>query len=385
MNKQTSQHTATAETATDISEAEFKFRLLFFQRIMAFASLSIIAVGIVRFVQNETIIAYLDIAFGSFGLLMLYILQTNKNAFNILSTLILGISFLFFTLLYLLAPENPTRVFLFFLLIACTFFLKSKQAGFYTLWLSIFVLLFFHFTDMFNTGFNNFDILSTTISLTGLYFILYFYDDFKEHQSKSLRILNDSLERKVKARTAELELLNTKLLEEACQLEKLSTTDQLSGLYNRRKLKQLFSYEKKHAKRHHMPLCGILIDIDYFKAVNDTYGHNIGDHVIKSIADILNANTRESDCVGRWGGEEFLILLPRYDIVQAQKLAEKLREIVEHTVMIENHKVTISLGITALIHDESMEGFIHRADMGLYCAKENGRNQVVSLPSIPSQ
>jgi len=160
------------------------------------------------------------------------------------------------------------------------------------------------------------------------------------------------------------------------RVEELSITDRLTGLYNRLKLDELFASYLSIAKRHQTPLSIILLDIDKFKVVNDTFGHQIGDSLLQEIAKLLKANVRLEDAVGRWGGEEFLILLPNSHIEAACLLAEKLR----HTIEAENFAHvgirTASFGVaTYHLNDDEMS-MVARADTSLYLAKENGRNRV---------
>jgi len=170
----------------------------------------------------------------------------------------------------------------------------------------------------------------------------------------------------------ELEKLNN-------QLEELSQTDQLTQLANRRFLDTTLAKETKRAIRYNSELCLILIDIDFFKKVNDTYGHPKGDKVLKDMADILKENSREVDTVGRWGGEEFLIILSQVDLTHATSMCEKLQEkIREHDFGME-HQLTASFGITQLkvnIDDES--SFLSRVDSNLYEAKETGRDRIIA-------
>ena len=161
------------------------------------------------------------------------------------------------------------------------------------------------------------------------------------------------------------------------ELEHMASTDALTKLFNRNKLNDVL--EKEMALSHAIasPLSIIFLDIDNFKLVNDTYGHDIGDKVLIDIANIINSTTRASDIAARWGGEEFMITLQATDTVHASILAEKLRIAVEkHTFNIAGN-ITISLGVTEYRNNESEEIFIKRVDKALYEAKESGRNRVV--------
>lgn len=165
-------------------------------------------------------------------------------------------------------------------------------------------------------------------------------------------------------------------------LKLLASTDSLTKLYNRRYFFELASNIFQLAKREKEALTVIMLDIDHFKNINDTYGHKSGDKVLIYLSSILLDNTRKSDIVSRWGGEEFVILLPNTNINGAKVIAEKIREAVENsTIKTDNQKefkVTISLGISEVNNenDIDIEDSINRADKVLYQAKNSGRNRV---------
>lgn len=191
-------------------------------------------------------------------------------------------------------------------------------------------------------------------------------------QKKQLIESNLNLEEKVQARTYELEVANE-------ELEKLSHFDFLTGLHNRRKFSEYVEYLFKQSKRNQQPYTVMMIDIDYFKKVNDNYGHEMGDHVLKKIAQILTDSIRQTDFVARLGGEEFIVVLPSTTLEGANLVAEKIRQSVERATIIENHSLTISIGISvASEHDLKANDTVLRADKCLYLAKEQGRNRIVS-------
>lgn len=171
------------------------------------------------------------------------------------------------------------------------------------------------------------------------------------------------------------------------EILKHATLDALTGFYNRRQLEERTKQEVANAKRQHAPLCGIMTDIDYFKNVNDTYGHAVGDFVLKSVAKVIRGQLREYDIAGRYGGEEFSILLPFTKINEAQMVAERLRQSVENKVIDiskivpENEtkkiNITLSLGIYEIKEEDNEDDLIKKADKALYQAKNTGRNKVV--------
>jgi len=156
----------------------------------------------------------------------------------------------------------------------------------------------------------------------------------------------------------------------------LAETDRLTGLFNKGKFNEVLKKEIERAKRYKRPLSLIIFDIDHFKRINDTYGHKVGDEVLRELAKVIKSIIRKTDFVVRWGGEEFVILAPETDLDGALKLAEKLRQTVEKHQFPTVKNVTISLGVAQYIDEETPEEFIIRADMALYKAKENGRNRV---------
>lgn len=159
------------------------------------------------------------------------------------------------------------------------------------------------------------------------------------------------------------------------QYRTLSITDTLTQLNNRLKLDELLQYEILRSSRNNMPLSIAMMDIDHFKLVNDSHGHQNGDLVLVEIAKLLKTSIRHSDTVGRWGGEEFLIILPETDLVHATVLIEKLRIAVADMILPFQAKVTCSFGIVQFRDDDIPETMVSRADAALYCAKDKGRNR----------
>jgi len=164
------------------------------------------------------------------------------------------------------------------------------------------------------------------------------------------------------------------------EVQRLATLDALTNVYNRRSLFELGEREFERARRYQLPLSVILLDIDHFKKVNDTYGHTVGDQVLSGIALAISRNIREIDVFGRYGGEEFVVLLPQADTSSAREVAERLRALIADLEFGDEAKplrVTISLGISSATAEvQSLSGLIDRADQAMYAAKQAGRNQV---------
>lgn len=181
------------------------------------------------------------------------------------------------------------------------------------------------------------------------------------------------------------ELVSTqRQLEQTLQkLNALANTCDLSGVPNRRHIMDSLNKEFYRAKRYNSTFSIVIADIDHFKQVNDTYGHSVGDQAIIHFADILNENIRESDMVGRVGGEEFAILLPNTSLEQALIYADRVRQEVANALLVlgskERLKLTSSFGVAECqAEDKEMKDLFNRADQALYKAKEAGRNQVCS-------
>lgn len=187
------------------------------------------------------------------------------------------------------------------------------------------------------------------------------------------------LQQLVEMRTQELNLINSQLQKKIVEAEQLATTDLLTSLSNRRGFEKKLKSESARAKRFREPLSLIVFDLDKFKPVNDVYGHASGDLVLNKVAQVLRSNLREIDIPVRWGGDEFLILLTNTSLLQASKLAEKLRQLIGEQPDIKGFSVTASFGVAQLDYDEDPMRLTIRADQALYQSKEAGRNRVTAL------
>jgi len=161
----------------------------------------------------------------------------------------------------------------------------------------------------------------------------------------------------------------------------LASLDPLTGIYNRYAMENMVSREIELTQRNNTPLSMIALDIDYFKKVNDTYGHAAGDCVLKHLTECVHQCTRTTDAMFRYGGEEFILLLNNTDLFGAQELAERIRKNIEQTPYIydgKSIKITASIGISTFIKNDTCNDFFKRADEALYRAKSAGRNQVIT-------
>ena len=196
-------------------------------------------------------------------------------------------------------------------------------------------------------------------------------------QAEQLRELNERLENKVAERTRQLERANRRLREEKISLQITSITDGLTGLYNRTYALDRFEKELGKARRYGKRLSIIMLDLDHFKLVNDSYGHQAGDMVMQRVGALFRHILRESDLAGRYGGEEFLIVLPETDVEEAAQVAERIRsEIQGFSWPRMDIRVTVSGGVAQFAGDTA-DQLLQRADYLLYRAKEMGRNRII--------
>lgn len=172
----------------------------------------------------------------------------------------------------------------------------------------------------------------------------------------------------IEQKQEELIALNANLME-------LSVTDKLTGLKNRRFFQQNLEEQMIHCSKQEQPFSIFMIDIDHFKTVNDTWGHQMGDYVLEEISNILRNHVRQGDVVARYGGEEFVFILPKTDVAESKRIAEILRLAVAGSTW-KTGTITISIGIATYTPMDSDTTILQKADHALYVSKENGRNQV---------
>lgn len=160
-------------------------------------------------------------------------------------------------------------------------------------------------------------------------------------------------------------------------LEQKAFKDNLTGINNRENFEDIFSIEIANAKENHLPLSLIIFDVDNFKLINDTYGHQAGDVILIALVNLIADNIKNSDIFARWGGEEFVILTPQTEIIGATNLAENLRKLVQaHAFSYVDKEITLSFGVAQLSGEDDKKTLFEKADSALYEAKKNGRNRV---------
>ena len=172
-------------------------------------------------------------------------------------------------------------------------------------------------------------------------------------------------------RNRDLDIAHSELLAKNRELEEISIIDGLTQIYNRRKINDILTEEYLRAQRYLIKFSVILIDIDLFKSINDNFGHPAGDLVLHEFAQIISNNLRSNERVGRWGGEEFFVVLPNTVASEAYIVAERIRNILAATNFTNVGQVTCSLGITEFLQNDNQEDIIKRADTALYRAKKN--------------
>ncbi|MFK5925198.1 MAG: diguanylate cyclase [Desulfuromusa sp.] len=209
------------------------------------------------------------------------------------------------------------------------------------------------------------------------------------HAEAEIQKAKEELEVRVEERTRELNQalldvgdlaaqLNTSLQ----QVEQLAVTDTLTETYNRRKFDEVFADEHQHAEHEKSPFSLIMLDLDHFKRVNDKFGHSAGDQVLKRLCRLIRGLIRQGDLLIRWGGEEFILLLPATALEEAVPFAERVRLEVEQEAFPMVGQITISLGVAQFQKGDSIDALLKRVDNALYQAKQNGRNRVVKCTEL---
>lgn len=178
---------------------------------------------------------------------------------------------------------------------------------------------------------------------------------------------------------------NQRLQETLVELERLASTDRLTGAWNRRRLEEVVISEMDRLRRYDHPLSLLIIDIDFFKAVNDRYGHPVGDQLLADFAALIQSSLRTSDSLTRWGGEEFVVLCPNTRLSTVEMLAERLREKIATADFPVVKSITASIGVAECMSGETWDDWFKRADAALYRAKSRGRNQVQIAPETPKR
>ncbi|MGU5653130.1 sensor domain-containing diguanylate cyclase [Aeromonas allosaccharophila] len=187
---------------------------------------------------------------------------------------------------------------------------------------------------------------------------------------------NQTLEQQIAERTAELVRLNEALQQKAEENRQLAETDALTGAANRYRLERALQLECERARRFHQPFTVIAMDVDNFKQINDCYGHHAGDQTLINIVALVRSHIREIDLLARWGGDEFMVLLPNTGREDARVVASKVQALMANEVICPNAPATMSFGLAEYRQDEQKESLMVRADRALYQAKQLGKDQI---------
>ena len=200
--------------------------------------------------------------------------------------------------------------------------------------------------------------------ITFLIILVFRFMDYRRAQK-----INKERQKELERNLAALEIVKN-------NYERESKTDPLTGCLNRAGFVDVLTREQERLNKHGIPVSFIILDIDHFKDINDTYGHNTGDEVLLNLARLVQGKIRNTDALIRWGGEEFVILCGDTSAQNAQFLAEKLRKFIESAVLIKQRQVTCSFGVAEMLPSEDPKNLFERADKALYTSKETGRNKV---------
>jgi diguanylate cyclase (GGDEF)-like protein len=212
-----------------------------------------------------------------------------------------------------------------------------------------------------NYGFSN---------LVGHYFKIFsFYLIYKTIIVKGIEEPYDMIFREMKQ-------TEQKLFEQNSILKNQATVDGLTGLYNHRHIYERLEEETKRCSRNKCYFAVMILDIDHFKNINDTYGHLTGDKILKELSQILKENTRQTDLVGRYGGEEFLIMLVETSLTAGFQVDEKIRQVIAESEFVQEIRLTVSIGIEEY-SGEKISELLEKTDKKLYSAKESGRNKTI--------
>jgi len=195
------------------------------------------------------------------------------------------------------------------------------------------------------------------------------YKAYVDSKNSELVTTNKTLEDRVVQRTQELK-------EATDQLEELARTDTLTDIHNRYSIMKILDAEVDRAKRYANPLTLLMYDVDHFKRVNDTHGHRAGDSILYNLTQVVKNSLRDIDIVGRYGGEEFLVIMPSTLLSDAIEVAQRVCETVSNHKFNQIEQLTISVGLVELGRDETMDMLFTRADRLLYRSKDSGRNRV---------
>lgn len=342
----------------DLMDTKEYRRLILVRLILTLTSLILLFFaalhGLILENANKTI-ALIDF---TTALLTLYALFSLKSSKEIDKSALIGtISFLIFFISFIYINQNDSFGLIwviFFPIFALTMNSTAKGLVFSLLFIFISSLMAFYGIGEWQDGYWDFkSFLRLSIALSIITLVMYIHEiameKVQEHEKDTLNFLED-----------------------------LTLNDELTGIANRRHINSLLEIDYDKAKRYNTPFSVVLFDVDHFKNVNDTYGHLVGDEVLKDLASQINQSIRKTEMFGRWGGEEFILILSESTISSAYIVAEKIRKIISKTKFksIEGD-LTCSFGIAEYQEGITIDQLVEHADKALYQAKDYGRNTVV--------
>lgn len=356
-----------------------RYKVIFLNNVFLFAGLASLAMSIVRWHINP-FLGKVDLLFACIAFLLLWILHRHHKMVELIASIALWLCFVQFLTVFFIGNGNATRSGLLLLILAAAFYLKGRVAGYSMLAILLSLVVGNHFLELFPSDYSHLDMLSLGFYLLAQFFIIHNYESLRETQTSYLKALNTDLEAQVKQRTEQLAAANQALELEKQNLTRISSTDHLTGLSNRHHFEAVFAeYSPISNKKTTDAL--ILIDIDNFKKINDTYGHVVGDSVLKSVATSMKKHSRRYDITVRWGGDELIIYAPRTSLKQAYQLAEKIRKQIFALEIQDLGPVSISAGVAIMKTGDTLSQLLQRADNALYEAKQAGRNHVHAAAS----
>jgi len=339
------------------SQAYLEFKTRLFSSMLVIAMVFAAAFGLMHDLglnQIGRFHAVVDYMYSLLSLVLLYLLSRYPSSYTPILYIFLTASLLTFVSAFINVPIDQFRAIWFFLLVLATYILAGAIPGISMTALSILVLLALSMSM--DVGLSDESMVSIVVGLMIMSLIVYIYTNRTVCYANQIEDNN-------------------------CKLKQLASEDPLTGLFNPRMCTAIGEQLLKLAIRDGKPLSVIYMDLDHFKNINDTYGHQSGDQVLVHIAQVLNSFLRESDISARLGGEEFCAILPETDSQAAIELAENMRQRIEQTIEhigdVELH-VTASFGVAQMLPtDQSLADIQNRADQALYTAKKMGRNRVI--------
>lgn len=356
------------------SEVRRKVYIIHLTHIVAFFSFALM--GVLSFIENYQTLGFVDMIMAMVTVLLIVHLNLFRNIdLTIVLSTVIAAAFIFGVLVQGGAGGDAFVWYYTFPLFA-VFVLGPKRGVLVASMLGGAAIVFFLLDHAFpQVAHYKFDFkLRFMFSYFVVVIFSYVADNFRELTYKKLQRSYETLDHKVNERTQELIAKNI-------ALEVASTTDALTGLKNRMKLDEVLHHEINMAKRYSHCFCIVLIDLDHFKKVNDTYGHIAGDEVLRAFSDMMKKSIRTTDTIGRWGGEEFLVICPSMDNEHGLLMAEKLRSVICSAEFPIVDSLTASFGVTCYRNGDNINSIVKRADDALYSAKKD-RNSCCTCGSL---